>query len=280
MYVWVCKDTSACSSTDYAQQTTTFFAPLPPPNGLSVGAGTVALANVPATSTPTEYTSLPIIKLAGDKAASNTPFQIKLQAPNGTAIINQPSINNAGTVTCFINQASGTNPCYLGSSQDVLTFTVTYSISFVSSTFPYGLGYASFSPVNQPAKGILSTGITGEIKQTVGSGWAIANVLGSTFTKNGQFLSSTDALYYTTPSDTSITKVVGPDGTTTNVGSSTQSITINVASQRASGASGDKQTITFNFYAYFSVQYYTANGAINSEAVTQATQIVLTLQRP
>jgi len=281
MTVWACKDASACSSTDYAQQKTSFWTPLPPPNGLTIGAGTVSLANVPATSTPTETVNLPIIRLAGDEAASNSPFYVSVKAPNGTAIISQPNVNNGGTVTCQVNANGGAgNGCETGASTNQLTFSACYTESFQTTTYPYGLGFQSFTPVNNPTRGVLSVGNTFELKAATGTGYALPTMLSSTFTKNGQFLSSTDALYYTVPSDSSVTKTVSPSGATTNVGSTCNSITIDITSFVSSGASGNTVTLTFNLYVYFSVSFYTANGGINSEAVTQATQAVVTLNHP
>lgn len=279
MFVWACKDASACSSSDYNQQKTTFWSALPPPNGLSVGAGTVSLAAVPATSTPTEYVNLPLVILAGDKATSNTPFQIKLVLPNGTAVINPPSVNSAGTATCYLNEASGTHTCYLGSGTTnvKLSFSFQWQVSYSQTSYPYGLGYSSSIPQNNPSRGTLSMGVTMEIKQASGTDFSIPTVLGTTFTKNGQFLSSTDALYYAVPTDSSVTKTVGPDGTVTNVGATSQSLTIDASSQ-AGATSGDQTTVKVILYAYFSVNYYTANGSVNSEAVTQATTMTLTLQ--
>jgi hypothetical protein len=278
MYVWACHSSSACASTSYTQQITDYFAPLPPPNGLTIGAGTVSLANVPATSTPTETTNLPLVLLAGDKAASNTPFNCVLKAPNGTAIINS-ACASAASATCYLNEASGTHPCYLGTGTTnvKLSFSLQYQVSFSTTTYPYGLGFASFTPVNNPSRGTLSSGITMEEKQASGTDFSIPTMLGTTFTKNGQFLSSTDALYYATPSDSSITKTVASDGTVTNTGQTSQTITIDASSQ-AGATSADQTTFTFKFYAYFSVSFYTANGAINSEAVTQAATVTLTLQ--
>jgi len=274
--MWICHQTTACGTSAFAQQKTVIDVAFP---GLpNAPGGTVPFwpGTQSPTSTPTQAFFLPVLLLAGDAATSNTPITNLFQLANGTRI--------ATGSTCFLNQASGTNTCFLGTGVKIPTFTFTLSHNFVG-TNPYSNGFNSFPYSNFPVRGQLTTVIRLEVKQTAGSdpvcvfassGAGSGPWPGSpTATKQG---SVPDVFYISGDQAATLTQKINQDGSIATSGA--QSFTYSVDCT-AMATSGDKSLFTMDLLTYFSLTYFTTNtGATNSEAVTQMTQYTLTLQTP
>jgi hypothetical protein len=265
----ICHQTTACGSTPFAQQEFVAVINLP--------GGTVPyyLGTQSPTSTQTLPFSVNIVPMAGDIAASNTPISLsQFQLQNGT---------NIGTgLTCFLNQAKGTNPCYLGSGVYKNQFSVVLTNTYSSATYPYIAGYTDFTdPTLGKNEGIMSTNLQLEVKQTAGSHPvpAITTVGGTSGLSNGPYTlpGSVPDFIYATPTLSTALTVNRISGTQTPSGGV---VSIQFTADASSmTTSGDKCTLTFNLYAYYSITWVSGNaGSINSEAVTQMTQFVLTLQ--
>jgi hypothetical protein len=268
LIVEVCDQSSACTSTSFGQQETVYYSPIPSPG--SVGTGTVAFCSAPCSqSSPTDTATLSLTILAGQQTASNTPYTSTFQLPNGTNI-------NSGS-TCYVNEAKGSHSCYLGASNYQLPFQLTYQLSYVTSSFPYGAGFLSFNEYDQPLKGQLSAGVTFTL--AAGTGTQMCTSSGGSFGTTPTYGASaaTNKLFAYTPSDQSMTRATDGSGNIINGLTGTVPISV-ILNCLPLTTSANTNTLTFNLYVYFSLSYFTANGVVNNEAVTQATQYTLTLQ--
>jgi hypothetical protein len=224
----------------------------------------------------------------GQPTGTNTPFVFSLALPNGTLLggaagspVTCPTSN-----TVFVNQAKGTNACYLGAG--VLRFQVTVTLTEAQlATAPWGAQWLSYIEADLAYKGTLSSAVTMENVLTASSNIAIT---GGSFTKVYTVPGSVvDFLSVNLPSDAQ-TCIAYTSATNASCGvPSTLVFTINFD---ASGlASGGTDTVKFNFYTGFSACYYGGLncppgftggiGSVNSpEALTQASQLTLTLKAP
>jgi hypothetical protein len=274
--MWICHQTTACGTGSFAKQVTTIYVGFPGLPGAPGGTIPFFPGTQSPTSTPTTGFFLPVLLLAGDAATSNTPLTFLFQFANGTAV-------STGT-TCFLNQAKGTNPCYFGAGVTKPTFTFQLSHNFVG-TVPYANGFNTFNELNLPSRGVLTTNIRLEIKQTTGSD-PIPIMLSSgpgsgpwpsspTATKQG---SVPDVFYVSGDQAGTLTQKINQDNTIASSGSSSFSFGIDTTAQ---STSGDKSQLLIDVLTYFSFSYFsTNNGSANSEAVTQMTQYTITLQTP
>jgi hypothetical protein len=265
----ICHQATACGSTPFGQQEYVSVINLP--------GGTVPfyLGTQSPTSTQTLPMTVNIVPMAGDIAASNTPISMTtFQLPNGTSV---------GTgLTCFLNEAVGTHVCYLGSGVYKGQLSLTMTNTYAPSTYPYVAGYTDFSdPTLGKNEGTMSTNLQLEVKQTSGSHPVptIATVGGSSGFSNGPYTipGSTPDFIYATPTLSTLLTVNRISGTQTPSGGVVSiQFTFDASSMTTSG---DKCTLTFNVYAYYSITWVGNNaGSVNSEAVTQMTQFQLTLQ--
>jgi hypothetical protein len=271
LIVEVCHQNSACTSTSFGAQESVYYSPIPSPG--STGTGTVAFCAASCSqSSPTDTATLSLTILAGDQVASNTPYTSTFTLPNGTNV-------NSGS-TCYVNEAKGTHSCYLGASNYQLGFTLTYQLSYVTSSFPYGAGFASFTEYDQPLKGQLTSGVTFTLSAGgTDTGNQMCTSSGGSFGTTPTYGASaaTNKLFAYTPSDTSMTRATDGSGNILNGMTGTVPISI-ILNCLPLTTSGNQQSLTFNLYVYFSLSYFTANGVVNNEAVTQATAYTLTLQ--
>jgi hypothetical protein len=276
LIMWICHSTTACGTGSFAKQVTTLYVAFPGLPGAPGGTVPFFSGTQSPTSTPTTGFFLPVLLLAGDAATSNTPLTFTFTFPNGTSI--------ATGTTCFLNQAKGTNPCYFGAGVTKPVFTVSIQHNFVG-TVPYANGFNTFNELNIPSRGVLSTNIRLEIKQTVGSD-PIPIMLSSgpgsgpfpsspTATKQG---SVPDVFYVSGDQASTLTQRINQDNTIASSGSVNYSFGVDTTAQ---STSGDKSQLIIDVLTYFSFTYFTStNGSANSEAVTQMTQYVITLQTP
>lgn len=274
--MWICDQTTACGTSAFAQQKTVLDVPFPGLPGAPGGTIPFFPGTQSPTATPTTGFNLAILKLAGDAATSNTPYTNLFQAANGTTI--------ATATTCFLNQAKGTNPCYLGSGVKVPTFTFKISPNFVG-TNPYSYGFNTFPYSNFPIRGTLTTVLRLEVKQTAGAdplcGFSNSGS-GSgpwpslpTATKQG---STPDVFYISGDQAAGFTVKINQDGTIASAGAQTFSFATDCT---AMGTSGDKTQFLLDLMTYFSFTYFTTtNGSTNTESVSQMTQFTITLQTP
>lgn len=269
----ICHQTTACTTSSYAQQE--YVAILPLPGGtVPFYTGTQA-----PTSTWTQQFTVLVTPMAGDLAASNTPITLtKFTLPNGTSI--------ATGTTCFLNEAKGTHSCYLGAGVFSGQISVTLQNTYSTSTYPYVAGYTDFNgnqdPIEPPNIGQLSTNLQQEVKQTSGSDpIPVISGGGSYGFSNGPYTkaASVPDQIYATPSLSTILTINQQNGYTTPNPPGTVTIVFQFNAQGMS-TSSDQATLTFNLYAYYSVSWVAANGGTlnTATAVTQMSQYVLTLQ--
>jgi hypothetical protein len=194
--------------------------------------------------------------------------------PNGTSIVT--------ATTCFLNQAKGTNACYFGAGITKPTFTFSITNSFVG-TIPYKSGVTPSPKLDITGRGTLTEVIVLENKQVSGSDPVplfTSGIFGTTITATKQG-SVPDVFYTSADQSATLTNNIqsGPTVVSTGVGSYSFAIDATGMS-----TSGDKSSFTINLYEYFSLTYFTGPGGVfngfNSEAVTQMTQYVITLQTP
>lgn len=274
--MWICDQTTACSTSSFTQQKTVLDVAFPGLPGLPGGTVPFWPGTQSPTSTPTATFNLPILKLAGDAATSNTPITILFQLANGTRL--------ATGSTCFLNQGSGTNACFLGSGVKLPTFTFQLSHNFVG-TNPYSNGFNTFPYSNFPIRGTLTTVIRLEIKQTAGS--SPVPIMLSSGPGSGPFPGTPTAIKQSTVPDVfyisgdqaaTLTQKINQDGSIASPGSSTYSFGVDATAQ---STSGDKSQLLIDLVTYFSLTFFTtSSGSTNTEGVTQMTQYTLTLQTP
>lgn len=275
LIVKVCEQTTTCTSSSYAQQVTVYYRALPGPQGLPGGTVPFWPGTQSPTTTPTLSLNMPVVRTAGDAAGSNTPYAFTFVLANGTRI--------ATASTCWLNQAAGTNTCFLGAGVKKPSFTFTISNTYTVSTFPNGAGYVSFTQTDVPANGLLTNVLSLEIKQTVGSNPIPVMLAGQTgpfgssptATKQG---SVPDVFYMTGDLSDKLVKVVDASGTVQKSGVFTETFAVDAT---AMSTTNDAASLTFNLYIYFSITWFsTYSGTFNTEAVTQMSQFVLTLKSP
>lgn len=268
----VCHDTSACGSTDYAQQKTNLEMPFPGYNGGPGGTFPFYQGNQAPTSTYAQTFTVPIGILAGDKAASNTPINSIVTLGNGTSI--------ATGLTCYLNLAKGTQPCYFGTTyQPTINFALFNTLTCAANT-PCGDTFNGFYPIQlqspQSAVGTLTgAALQIEIKQTGGSDPipVPATVFSKVVAKQG---SVPDVIWATGDLTQSLSIARDQNGNLLPGFAGTYQ-TFQVTYNSAGMTSGsDTATVTFNLYTYWSLSYWQTNGSINTQAVTQMTQFVVT----
>lgn len=272
LYVKICHQTTACTTASYAQQE--YVSVLTLPGGtVPFYAGTQA-----PTTTWTQPFSVPILPMAGDLAASNTPVTMVFKVANGTAL--------ATGKTCLLNVAAGGGQaCFFGSGVYQMTFSLTLTNTYTTSTFPYAAGFTPFSGSLDPLNynvGQLTTTLQLEDKQTAGSDPipVITTTLGTGFS-NGPITKagSVPDVIYATPDLSSALTVNQQNGfVTISPGSTTIYFNANAAGMTTGS---DAATLTFNLYAYYSLSWVSANGGTlnTAQAVTQMSQFVVTIQK-
>lgn len=275
LYVKLCHQTTACTSSSPGQQE--YVAVVPLPGGtVPFFAGTQA-----PTTTWTQPFVIYVTPMAGDIAASNTPITFTFQAQNGTAI--------ATSKTCYTNAASSATSggCFFGSGSYQQQFTITLTNTYTTSSFPFLAGYTDWNSaldyLVQPGLGTLSTNLYLEDKQTAGSNpictLTTSSPLGFSNAANPTSKQSTvPDVVYVTPSLSSALTINKPNGYfTTSTGVTTIQFTANCATLTTS-SHGDTDSFTFNLYTYFSPTFAVGNsGTVDSIAVTQMSQFVITM---
>lgn len=274
--MWICHQTTACGTSAFAQQKTVIDVGFPGLPGAPGGTVPFWVGTQAPTATPTQAFFLPVLLLAGDAATANAPITNLFQLANGTKI--------ATGLTCFQNQAAGTNPCYLGSGVKIPTFTFTLSHNFVG-TNPYSNGFNTFPYSNFPIRGTLTTVLRLELKQAAGSDPLC--VMSSSGAGSGPWpgtptatkqSSTPDVFYISGDQGTTLTQKINQDGSIASSGAQQYSFSVDCTGM---STSGDKTSFTLDLVTYFSASYFTStNGSTNTEAVTQMTQFVVTVQTP
>lgn len=269
----VCHDTSACGSSDYAQQKTSLEIAFPGYAGGPGGTFPFYQGNQAPTSTYAQTFTVPIGQLAGDKGATNTPINSVVTFGNGTTV--------ATGTTCYLNQAKGTNPCYFGLTyQPTLNFALYNTLTCAANT-PCGDTFNSFFPIQLQSPGsavgtLLGAVLQVEVKQTGGSD-PIPTLTGP-FSKVVQKVGSVPDVIWSTGDLTQPLTIARDQNGNLLPGFTgsyqTGFITLNSAGMTSSS---DTATVTFNLYTYWSLSYWQNNGSINSQAVTQMTQYQLTV---
>ncbi len=281
--VEVCKLTTSCGSTAYAQQKTAVYYPLPCGNGLVLGGtpcpgasfGTVSFGT-PTTSPPQTVTvNMPIEKITGDAYATNTPNTITISWPNGTTF----SASNTG----FCN--SGTKS--LGAAWN-LGFTVQVGTSGTTPGNPFGAGYQPFNPVDinsvgptAPSyRGVLTDVLQIEIKETSTTGTTLTPTTGP-LTRLVAKPASVPDIIYTVPLNglalaQSSTGAPGYLATTPGGNQGIFSFTQGFDCTAVKNGSAVTVTITCDYFQYYSTTYVSNNyGSANTEAIkTSATNTV------
>ncbi len=269
----ICHQTTACTTSSYAQQE--YVAVLALPGGtVPFYAGTQA-----PTTTWTQPFTVPILPMVGDLAASNTPITMTFRVANGTAI--------ATAKTCYLNVATSATSggCYFGTGAYQMTFSITLTNTYTTSTFPYSAGYTPFNGALDPLNynvGQLTTTLQLEDKQTAGSD-PIPQITATTGTgfSNGPITKSGSVpdVIYATPDLSGALTVSQQNGfVTISPGSTTIYFNANAAGMTTGS---DAATLTFNLYTYYSFSWVSANGGTlnTAQAVTQMSQFVITIQR-
>jgi hypothetical protein len=196
------------------------------------------------------------------------------QMPNGTSL--------ATGTTCFLNQAKGTNPCYFGAGITKPTFTFSITNGFVG-TIPYKSGVVPSPKLDIAGRGTLTEVVVLENKQVAGSDPVplfTSGVFGTSLaaTKQG---SVPDVFYVTPDQSATLTNNIQSGPTVISTGAGSFGFAIDATGM---STSGDKSSFTINLYEYFSLTFFVGPGGVfngfNSEAVTQMTQYVITLQTP
>jgi hypothetical protein len=125
--------------------------------------------------------------------------------------------------------------------------------------------------------------ITLENKQVAGSDPVpifTSGTFGTTQTATKQG-SVPDIFYVSADQSTTLTNYVQSGPVTVSTGQGAYSFAIDATGM---STSGDKSSFTINLYEYFSLTYFVGPSGVfngfNSEAVTQMTQFVVTLQTP
>jgi hypothetical protein len=286
----LCDQATTCSSSSFAAQKTVAYYWLPTPSGSTSGMGNTPFCqsnNGCGSSTTAVSINLNMIFNSGDgftgqPTGTNTPYVFSLQFPNGTTLGGAagtpqtcPSSN-----TVYVNLAKGTQPCYLGSGVTKPTFVLTLTVPATATT-PWGEGVVSFIEADLAYKGILSSGITMENSVSAGTVSLLSSAFisgsGTPFTKvYNKPASTVDFLSTALPSDGTCT--VAYNTGTTLVSGTSNTFSLNFQIDATGLTAGATDTITFNFYFWFSSSYYNANGIINSpEAITEASTFTLTL---
>ncbi len=274
--MWICDQTTACGTSAFTTTKTVIDVSFPGLPGQAGGTVPFWPGTQSPTSTPTATFFLPILKLAGDAAASATPITMLFQLANGTRL--------ATGSTCFLNQGSGTNTCFLGAGVKIPTFSFTLSHNFVG-TNPFANGFNTFVYSNFPIRGTLTTVIRLEIKQTAGSDpipIMTATGPGSgpfpgtpTATKQG---TTPDVFYISGDQAGTLTQKINQDGSIASSGVGSFSFGVDATAQ---STSADKSQLLIDVVTYFSLSFFTSTfGSTNGEAVTQMTQYTITLQTP